>query len=236
MARPKKITTEKLRQYLTQFISEHPSETVTPSSLSAYIRACGEDIADYLIRRDSAINDEIQKINADIMEKMLPAVAVFQPLDVDAFLTHNTTLAQLTEALTKRDCYYASVVKSMKSLVESNRTLLTVNKDLKAENGALNEQVEKKKVQIERLNKQLSDMTHTEADVQALLAIIKKKVNPEIANALLAKAGLIKLATDTPTVPPERLGEITISADTDVAQFTIDALSAFADGFGDDDD
>ena len=234
MARPKKITTDKLRQYLTQYISEYPSETVTPSSLAAYIQTCGEDVAAYLIRRDASIMAEIESVNKDIIEKMLPAVAVFQPLDIDAFLAHNTTPKQMRAALTQRDRYYASVVRAAKAGLEMRRTMSKEIENLRANNDNLTAENARLKQKLDKAQKNRADTTALTQQISQLKSIIRHNINPEIANALLARAGLAKMMDDCASaVPEKRLEELSISANTDIQRFSVDALNRMMEEFDD---
>lgn len=136
---------------------------------------------------------------------------VFRNLDVDSFLSKNTSPAALKKALVKRDLYYRQISESARycigkyndlddqisSLTNEINVLKQTNDSLNDQNIFLNERLQEQKEEIRKLR-----------------IFIDTYINPEIANELLSQTGLLK--TTSGIVSSEAVENHLIKADTEI--------------------
>ena len=210
MARNKKISTEELKKYVTEFYLEHPNEKITIPKVGEYIRTVkGKDVGDYLIRRDPEIKQMINDLkekseNFDNAEK---TVVVYHPLDAELFIRTNSKREDLIKALTARDAYYSKITASAAKAFEENKKLKAELRTYKAQCKELKNELKEK---VSR--RESKEIREKDAEIASLIALLKDYVYPDAANALLAKEGLLEV--NSTMIDPERLEENTIHADT----------------------
>lgn len=196
MGRKAKIDDITLLNLLDQFFIGECNKDISKLKILAfaeYVRKNGyEDVQDYLVRRNTAVREHIEQLKADVDSAYQSRAVVFRNLDVDLFLSKNTSRVALKRALTERDNYY-------QQLAESAAYCIGKYNELKEQIAKLT--TEKETLQFENAsymaeNKQMKTKLREEhAEIQKLRTFIDTYVNPEIANELLKQEGLLKTTT-----------------------------------------
>lgn len=216
MGRKAKIDDITLLNLLDQFFIGECNKDISKLKIPAfaeYVRKNGyEDVQDYLVRRNTAVREHIEQLKGDVDSAYQSRAVVFRNLDVDLFLSKNTSPAALKRALTERDNYY-------QQLAESAAYCIGKYSELKEQVAKLT--TEKEILQFENVsymaeNKQMKTKLREEhTEIQKLRTFIDTYVNPEIANELLKQEGLLK--TTAGIVSTEAVVENIVRADSDVA-------------------
>lgn len=215
MGRKAKIEDSTLLYLLDQFFIEECNKDVTRLKIPAFaefVRRNGhEDVQDYLVRRNVSVREHINQIKMDADSAYQDRAVVFRNLDVDLFLSKNTSSASLKKALTERDNYYQQLAESAVYCIGKYDELKEEISKLTTEKEAL--QLEKNSYAAE--NKQLkTSLREYQEEIQKLRAFVDTYVNPEIANELLKQEGLLK--TTAGIVSVEAIAENIVQSDSDI--------------------
>lgn len=215
MGRKAKIEDATLLYLLDQFFIEECNKDVTRLKIPAFaefVRRNGhEDVQDYLVRRNVSVREHINQIKMDADSAYQGRAVVFRNLDVDLFLSKNTSPASLKKALTERDNYYQQLAESAVYCIGKYDELKEEISKLTTEKEAL--QLEKNSYAAE--NKQLkTSLREYQEEIQKLRAFVDTYINPEIANELLKQEGLLK--TTAGIVSVEAIAENIVQPDSDI--------------------
>lgn len=215
MGRKAKIEDTTLLNLLDQFFIGECNKDISKLKIPAFaefVRQNGhEDIQDYLIRRNVAVRERIKQLKTDVDSAYQNCVVVFRNLDVDLFLSKNTSPAALKRALTERDNYYQQLAESAaycigkyNELKEQVAKLTTERETLYVENTSYIAENKEMKTKLRK--------NHVE--IQKLRTFIDTYINPEIANELLKQEGLLK--TSAGIVSEEAIVENIVQSDSDI--------------------
>lgn len=213
MGRKRAITDDEIKSIINEWSTLNPNKKPTYSCIGEFAREKGYTVEDYIFRRNELARKMIDSISKTADEEAFFNVSVYHALDLDDFLTKNNTIDKLKAALTQRDQYYAKVARSAAKAFEENSKAMAENKRLLEKNTELNEKLEKKQEAADS-----AQLREKNKEIASLRRIIKNYVYPEIANALLASEGLLE--NNVSAIDEEELSKKTISADTDVPEFT----------------
>lgn len=98
MARKEKIDSDTLISLIDQFYSEKcdgDAGQLKIPQIGEYVRSKGNDVADYLIRRNEEAKAYMKKLQESTEEIHIHTVAVYRDLDMDAFLVKYNTKEKL---------------------------------------------------------------------------------------------------------------------------------------------
>lgn len=215
MGRKAKIDDATLLNLLNQFFIGVCNKDISRLKIPAFaefVRQNGyEDVQDYLVRRNKAVREHIEQLRTDTDTAYQNRAVVFRNLDVDLFLSKNTSPAALKKALTERDNYYQQVTESASYCIGKYNELNEQIAKLASEKALL--QSENNSYAAE--NKQLKiKLRNNQEEIQKLRTFIDTYVNPEIANELLKQEGLLK--TSTGIVSAEAVADNIITSDDDI--------------------
>lgn len=215
MGRKAKIEDTTLLNLLDQFFIGECNKDISKLKIPAFaefVRQNGhEDIQDYLIRRNGAVRERIEQLKTDVDSAYQNCVVVFRNLDVDLFLSKNTSPAALKRALTERDNYY-------QQLAESAAYCIGKYNELKEQVAKLT--TERETLYVENIsyvaeNKEMkTKLRKNHVEIQKLRTFIDTYINPEIANELLKQEGLLK--TSAGIVSEEAIVENIVQSDSDI--------------------
>lgn len=215
MGRKAKIEDTTLLNLLDQFFIGECNKDISKLKIPAFaefVRQSGhEDIQDYLIRRNGAVRERIEQLKTDVDSAYQNCVVVFRNLDVDLFLSKNTSPAALKRALTERDNYY-------QQLAESAAYCIGKYNELKEQVAKLT--TERETLYVENIsyvaeNKEMkTKLRKNHVEIQKLRTFIDTYINPEIANELLKQEGLLK--TSAGIVSEEAIVENIVQSDSDI--------------------
>lgn len=215
MGRKAKIEDTTLLNLLDQFFIGECNKDISKLKIPAFaefVRQNGhEDIQDYLIRRNGAVRERIEQLKTDVDSAYQNCVVVFRNLDVDLFLSKNTSPAALKRALTERDNYYQQLAESAaycigkyNELKEQVAKLTTERETLHFEN-----------ISYVAENKEMkTKLRKNHVEIQKLRTFIDTYINPEIANELLKQEGLLKISAGI--VSEEAIVENIVQSDSDI--------------------
>lgn len=226
MARNKKITTEQLIGLIDQYAFDHPREKINIPSLCSYICEKGFDVAAYLIRRDKAARERIDKLNAHDNEEMQRSVVTYHQLDIEKFFSTNGTREKMKASLAQRDTYYASIASSAAKAFEESKELKASIDYYRKTNEDLKAKLEEKAQKTE--NKAIRER---EAVIRRLKKLLDNYVYPEVANQLLAKEGLLETVSEI--INSESLAAITVEPSTDISKVSFQSVEDLIKDFDD---
>lgn len=193
MARNKLITDKELLKLIQKFLEEKCGGNASKLKLPAiaeYVSQTGyPGYRVETLRRNKAARDYIDTLMDTAEGKALVTVVTYKSLDIEAFLTANTTHQSMTRALTQLDTYYKTIADSA----------VLLNGKYKE----LEKQVEIIANERDNALKQLNELTISHQATTNLNKILKKEneiykkvlsdyVYPDIANELLKKEGILK--------------------------------------------
>ena len=181
---------ELLLSIVEKFYAEkEPVKRPKYSNIGAFARSIGYDIGNHIFQKSPEVREYINRMEETDEGEFLMSVAVYDTLDTERFVTVNNTPSKLKKALQERDNYYRQVTASAGKALEKNKELtdkvaklLTEKRDLSTEIKELNESIDKLHIEVKS----------AKCRIQKLQNIIDTWVNPEIANELLKKEGLLK--------------------------------------------
>jgi len=193
MGRKAKIDDATVLNLLDQFFIGVCNKDISMLKIPAFaefVRKNGyEEVQDYLIRRNTAVRGRMEELKADADTAYQNRAVVFRNLDIDAFLAKHTSPATLKKALIERDNYYQQLAESATYCIgkynEMNKQITSLteeNTSLKSKNIAYSDEFKHLK----------EELRYQQAEVQKLRGFIDTYINPEIANELLKKEGLLK--------------------------------------------
>ena len=225
MARAKSITTETLIELLTEYLAETPpKKKIKIPEFGKYIRSRGYEVEDYTIRRNKEFIQYVETVKVSREEVLYQELAAFQTLDVDAFLNKNGTKAKLKEALMQRDRYYAAMAENAAKLIQDKKRMEEQLK--KSEERAAVLEAAMEKMQVKADNAKLKERDET---IRKLRRILESYIYPDAANALLAKEGILEVASTV--IPEEIMQEKTITADAEVQESEYKSVNKLMGGF-----
>lgn len=211
MARPKAITTDELVNHLNEYRIANPHTKVTIPNLGAFIRSLGVDVQDYTIRRNTEFRAVLDEVNKKLDDDIYSDTFTYNTLDAKAFIRRNNTPEKLISALTNRDTYYCHIADKASKLVKLNQSLQREisNKDIAIKDLAA-------KLDETKYNATL--IKEKDKAIKALKDIIDIYIYPSVANALLAKDGILEIVASV--VDDDTIDQLTISANTEIEKFT----------------
>lgn len=216
MGRKVKIDDATLLNLLDQFFVEECNKDISKLKIPAFaefVRQNGyEDVQDYLVRRNTAVREHIRQLKSNADTVYQNRAVVFRNLDVESFLSKNTSPAALKKALSERDNYYQQLAEAAAYCIgkydeqkEEIKKLATEKETLQFGNTSYITE-----------NKQLKTrLRENQAEIQKLRTFIDTYVNPEIANELLKQEGLLK--TTAGIVSADAVVENIVRSDSNVA-------------------
>ena len=237
MPRKKLITTEELLRLADLYCAENPGTKIKVTEFTRYIKQNGYPQVDaYLVRRNHEFKAYMERINDEYEKRQMPVIPVYRNLNLDDIFADGRSTKEIREMLKKRDDYYCELAKSAAIVFKQNQEL---NSEIAAKDKTieeLNSRLESQKnadEEIRRLKKELSSGREL---AKKLKNILETNVQPEIANALLARDGILK--SDLEILKKESLdgiidAESCIDSDSsptdDVESLKESLLSAFDD-------
>ena len=171
------------------YLEKNPVRRPKYSDLGKFARSLGYDIGDHIFRKSTIVRDYLDKRDCKDEKSLKMSVAVFDTLDTDRFIRINNTPSKLKKALQERDTYYRDVTLSAGRIFEKNKELESINAHAREENQKLSND---NKELIEAITKLRKDYNALKARDRGQREIIDTWVNPEIANELLKREGLLK--------------------------------------------
>ena len=216
MGRKVKIDDATLLNLLDQFFVEECNKDISKLKIPAFaefVRQNGyEDVQDYLVRRNTAVREHIRQLKSNADTVYQNRAVVFRNLDVESFLSKNTSPAALKKALSERDNYYQQLAEAAAYCIGKYDEQKEEIKKLANEKETL--QFENTSYITE--NKQLKTrLRENQAEIQKLRTFIDTYVNPEIANELLKQEGLLK--TTAGIVSADAVVENIVRSDSNIA-------------------
>lgn len=224
MGRDKKITSEQLILMIDKYALNHPREKISIPALSNYLIDNGFDVAPYLIRRDKAAREHIDKINSQDNEDIQRNVVTYHQLDIDNFVKTNSSIDKLRTALAQRDAYYASISNSAAIIFAENKELKSSIEYYRKEYEELKDKMQKKIQKDE--NKSIREKDKV---ILRLKKLLDEYVYPEVANLLLEKEGLLE--TVNTIIDKDKLSAITVEPDSDISKITFQSIESIMKGF-----
>lgn len=224
MGRDKKITSEQLILMIDKYALNHPREKISIPALSNYLLDNGFDVAPYLIRRDKAAREHIDKINSQDNEDIQRNVVTYHQLDIDNFVKTNSSIDKLRTALAQRDAYYASISNSAAIIFAENKELKSSIEYYRKEYEELKDKMQKKIQKDE--NKSIREKDKV---ILRLKKLLDEYVYPEVANLLLEKEGLLE--TVNTIIDKDKLSAITVEPDSDISKITFQSIESIMKGF-----
>ena len=188
MARRKIIETDILLNLIDEFYTlkcNRDASLLKIPSIGEYIRSKGYTVQDYILRRDEAVREYIDKLCETSEETHINTVSVYHDIDIEAFLSKNNTTSKLKKALSERECYYREITNSAAYSFNENKQLKQENTALKSKNKKLELSLEK---EMESKKNIVSNNLLLARENKLLREIIDTYVYPEIANELLKKS------------------------------------------------
>ena len=166
----------------------------------------------------------VETVKVSREEVLYQELAAFQTLDVDAFLNKNGTRAKLKEALMQRDRYYAAMAENAAKLIQDKKHMEEQMKKSEERAAALEAAMEK--MQVKANNAKLKERDET---IRKLRKILESYIYPDAANALLAKEGILEVASTV--IPEEIMQEKTVTADAEVQESEYKSVNKLMGGF-----
>lgn len=193
MPRKKLITTEELLRLADLYCAENPGTKIKFTEFTRYIKQHGHpQVNAYLVRRNQEFKAYMERINNEYKKRQMPVIPVYRNLNLDDIFADGKSTEMIREMLKKRDDYYCELAKSAAIVFKQNQEL---NSEIAAKDKTieeLNSRFESQKnadEEIRRLKKELSSSREL---AKKLKNIVETNVQPEIANALLARDGILK--------------------------------------------
>lgn len=187
--------------------------------IAAYIKENGyPKYAVESLRRNELARNHIkalQETEADVLQSVL---FTYKTLDVETFLDTHKTQASLKKALTDLDGYYRMVVDVAVKAKQDYQKLALKYKDVSDELKVAREESTALLQSVSDLKKEVKK--HRE-DNHVLRTTVEDYVYPGIANALLAKMGVLSNVDTDEVVNPDKIEEQIISAKTVVKKRSI---------------
>lgn len=215
MGRKAKIDDYTLLNLLDRFFIEICCNDISMLKIPAFaefVRKNGyEDVQDYIIRRNVPVRTHINELKNSADEVYKKQAVVFRNLDVESFLSKNTSPAALKKALVKRDSYYRQISESARYCIGKYNDLDTQISSLTNEINVLKQANDSLTDQNISLNERLQEQ---QEEIKKLRIFIDTYINPEIANELLLQTGLLK--TTSGIVSSEAVENHLIKADTEI--------------------
>lgn len=171
------------------YLENNPVKRPKYSDFGKFARSIGYDIGDHIFRKSTVVRDYLDKRDGTDEKSLKLSVAVFDTLDTERFVRINNTPSKLKKALQERDMYYRDVTLSAGRIFEKNKELESINAHVREENQKLSND---NKELIEAITKLRKDYNALKAKDRGQREIIDTWVNPEIANELLKREGLLK--------------------------------------------
>lgn len=213
MTRQKSITTDELKNFLNEYRITNPYIKVEIPKLGIFIRSLGIDVKDYTIRRNAEFRKLLDEINQDFRKEIYSDVITYNTLDPKSFIKRNNTPEKLAVALANRDAYYRHVADKAAKLFELNQTL---QQEITGKDNAIKDLTAK----LDKTKSEAMLIKEKDDAIKALKNIIDIYVYPSVANALLAKEGILEIVAGV--VDNGTIDQLTISADTNIEKFTSD--------------
>lgn len=215
MGRKAKIDDATLLNLLDQFFIGVCNKDISKLKIpefAEFVRQNGyEDVQDYLVRRNKAVREHIEQLKADADTAYQNRAVVFRNLDVDLFLSKNTSPVALKKALTERDNYYQQVTESAAYCIGKYNELNEQIEKISSEKASLQSENTFYVAENKQLKSKLRD---SQEEIKKLRSLIDTYVYPEIANELLKKDGLLKTTADI--VSAEAVADNIITSDDDI--------------------
>ena len=212
MARKKLITTEELIRLTNLYCAENAGTVIKVPDFTRYVQQHGyPEVEAYLIRRDRKFMAYKDQINKEYEKRSLAMTPVYKTLDLDSIFSGGKSNETIKEILRKRDNYYCELAKSASLIIEQNKKLISEIKKKNETIDTLNSQLESQKNAAEKIKELKKEVAMYKRLVTKLKGIVDTDVQPEIANALLARDGIIK--SDSEILSQKVLDDV-IDADT----------------------
>lgn len=171
------------------YLENNPVKRPKYSDFGKFARSIGYDIGDHIFRKSTAVRDYLDKRECTDEKNLKMSVAVFDTLDTERFVMINNTPSKLKKALQERDMYYRDVTLSAGRIFDKNKELEGVNAHVREENQKLSNEIKELNEAFTKLKK---DYNALKARDRSQRSIIDTWLNPEIANELLKREGLLK--------------------------------------------
>ena len=171
------------------YAEKEPVKRPKYSDIGAFARSIGYDIGNHIFQKSPDVREYIDRMETTGEEELWMSVAVYDTLDTERFVIVNNSPSKLKKALQERDNYYRQVTASAGKALEKNKELMEKFATLMAEKRDLTAEIKKLKEDIERLQ---AEVKSVKEQGRKLKNIVDTWVNPEIANELLKKEGLLK--------------------------------------------
>lgn len=214
MARKKLIKTEELLRLADLYCAENPGTKIKITEFTRFIQQHGYPQVDaYLVRRDRVFVKYKDSINDEYKKRQLAMIPVYRNLNLDDLFSGGKSPDDIKEMLKKREDYYCELAKSAATAISQNKELGSMISEKDKTIADLRSSIEHQKEadeEIRRLKKELASCKKT---VAKLKNIIESNVQPEIANALLAREGILK--SDLEILKKGSLDSI-VDAETDI--------------------
>lgn len=197
MPRKKLITTEELIRLTDLYCAENIGKTIKVSDFTLYVQQHGyPNVEAYLIRRDREFMAYKDKINKEYEKRSLAMIPVYRNLDLDKIFSTGKSEETIKKTLKARENYYCELAKSAATVANQNKKLSSEVKEKEETIRKLNEQLKSSKdnsKEIRRLKKELASCKELAGKLKN---IIETNVQPEIANAILARDGISRSSSE----------------------------------------
>ena len=193
------------------YSEKEPVKRPKYSDLGKFARSLGYEIGDHIFRKSPDVRAYLDKREENNEEGLKMSVAVYDTLDTDKFVAVNNTPSKLKKALQERDSYYKDVSTSAGQIFDKNKKLENINAQIREENQQLKAENREISENLTKLRKEINSL---KAKEKGLRDIIDTWVNPEIANELLKKEGLLKETAEI--VKVEAVEEKTVTGSSDI--------------------
>ena len=215
MGRNKTISSEILLGLYNEYVNEYPGLKYKASKFGSFVRKHGYDVPDYTVRRDKALREAVKSREKMDDGELYGELVTYSPLDVEEFIKHNNDHGKLAKAISARDRYYSKIAAMAAKVLDEKNELKSEMAEMEGKIADLKERLAKAESKADKESCRKKDAT-----ISKLRNLLKSYVYPDVANAMLQKEGVLKLANGI--IPYEDIEERVIQADTDIAEFLED--------------
>lgn len=190
MARPKKLSTEKMLRIIDAYYEDcgDPSR-LRFSLIEEYAAAIGIDVKAYDFKRDNLVRQRIDELKAITFGQAAEPAITYKSIDVDALLNRNHTTESLKTSLLEIDASWRLVYERAAVLSTKNKTLmvetLSLNKTIKT----LAADKEALEARVQALKRDFNTLL---LENRYLKNALKNYLYPAIANEILKIEGSLE--------------------------------------------
>lgn len=210
MARPKSVPTEELLKYLDEYILENGGAVPSIPQFGDFLRNKEIHINDFTLRRDKRFRNYYSEVSQKSVQTNEHDLVTYKSLDVSNFLCKNNTTEKLKQSLTTREQYYASIARKAVESINEKKKLEDKNKQLHKQISSLEMELEEAKKNSNRI-----ELREKEKALLYIKNILNSYIYPDMANAILKKAGMSEVLSSV--VPDELAEAMMIQANTDLS-------------------